>query len=106
MIKLYKKQVLLACLKDVGLPSSYFTLLRYEKIGIIPPAPYFAYQKDGTPERLYTNKSIGSITKKVRTYVEKRTNKPCIKKGCLRLHYALGFCKVHYSAKKRQYKKG
>ena len=71
---LMTKKYLQQALREAGLPSSYVTLLSYERQGIIP-APRTPTLGGGRDTRFYTQEEIDQIVIAVRAHVEK-TKKP------------------------------
>ena len=65
--QLYSKRFLLKELKRNRLPHSYLTLLRYEKIGVIPTAKTAIGFGNGR-WRFYTEEDINTIVDRVRKY--------------------------------------
>lgn len=63
--KLYFKKDLIAYLKNEGLPFSYPTIIKYEKMGAIP-SPRRMISGFKLKWRLYTGKEIKQIAKVLR----------------------------------------
>lgn len=67
-MKILTKKHLLEALKAEGLPSSYKTLLKFERLGIIPVRG--AVERSGN-WRLYTEQEIKEIVEMVKNHKDK-----------------------------------
>lgn len=66
-MKVYTKQHLFEALQKAGLPASYKTLLKYERLGIIPRDSEMDVQGvHGT--RFYSEKEINQIVERVKKH--------------------------------------
>jgi hypothetical protein len=74
MNELIGKKQLLQALKDAGLPCTYPTLLRFERMGLIAkPASLVAYEDRSW--RFYTVEELRIIIEQVREYKNGNTTK-------------------------------
>lgn len=67
-MKVYTKKHLLDALEKEGLPASYKSLLKYEKLGIIPTNNTAEGLGNAGNWRLYTEDDIKNIVAKVKEY--------------------------------------
>src|SRR3990167_3103519 len=95
MENLYSNRNLLDRLKKEGLPSSITSLIRYEKMGILPEPHYVAKFKDRS-WGFYSATQIEEIVSIIKSYRLKRKKDVCTIEGCSRKYYAKGFCRNHY----------
>lgn len=64
---MYLKKHLLDALSKEGLPCSYSTLLKYEKLGVIPKAKHTLSYND-SEWRSYTEREVNMIIKLVKKH--------------------------------------
>lgn len=67
-MQLFSKQHLLQALKDNGLPYTYKSLLKYEKLGVIPSSDNAIGMGVTNRWRLYTKEQIDSVVLKLKEY--------------------------------------
>ena len=68
--KIYLKRDLIAHLRSLGLPCSHPTIVKYEKLGIIP-SPRRKINRDDQPDwRIYTGKELKEIGKILREQIK------------------------------------
>lgn len=70
-MKVFTKKHLFDALKEAGLPYSYKSLLKFERLGIIPTNNASGEVSGVNNWRLYTEKEIKEIVKKIRAYKDK-----------------------------------
>lgn len=68
----YSMMHLREALADAGLPNSRLTILKYERLGIIP-APQSVENFPQTSWRFYTLKEIEQNVQRVRAYINSRS---------------------------------
>jgi len=73
-MKVFTKKHLLDALQKEGLPATYKSLLKYEKLGIIPLQGSAEGVGNASNWRLYTEDEIKSIVAKVKSYKEQNKN--------------------------------
>lgn len=71
MSQIFSKRYLLRALKTAGVSYSYNSLLRYEKLGVIPKAQNAIGMGTGSKWRLYTQTEIDNIVNKMIAYKKK-----------------------------------
>lgn len=69
-MKIYTKKHLLETLTKEGLPSSYKSLMKYEKLGVVPVKGGFLGHGSARNWRLYTKEEIDNIVDRIREYKE------------------------------------
>lgn len=70
-MELYSKQHLLKALEEAGLPHTYKSLLKYEKMGVLPGSNNAIGMGVTNRWRLYTKPEIESAVLKLKEYKDK-----------------------------------
>lgn len=70
-MKIYTKMHLLAALKDAGLPSTYKSLLKMEREGVVPGSAGNDNSIPGRSQRFYTETEIVEIVDRVKLHKQK-----------------------------------